>query len=334
MVDRISPNSEAENPNDFQRGRPSCQFARQVVAASQRIAHGGFTMIDLLVVIATTGLLLVIVLPTLAFSKGRPQVAQCLSNHNQMVRACAMYTSDYRELYPPNPDGGGTPGYDWIAGNAEGWAALSAGGSSEAGDATYLTNSEYCVLAPYLGHSAVPFKCPADWRVCKQAGKIVPVVRSVSANAGVGTVDSGFLSSGGESDSGPPVLPVPGAWLTGNHSESYSVYATFGKTTSFKNCRPSEIWIYADEDPLSINDGCLNVTAKYPQVLDWPSTRHQNAACFAFCDGHSELHKWQSNAFVINAYAAVKTIPPGVGTNDWFWFAWHATRSFTTGTVP
>jgi prepilin-type processing-associated H-X9-DG protein len=160
----------------------------------------------------------------------------------------------------------------------------------------------------------------------------VPVVRSVSANGGVGTVDAAWLSGGDHS--GRPTLPVPGPWLTGSHSESASQYATFGKSTSFKNCSPSDIWIYADEDPLSINDACLAVVAATPEVVDYPSTRHRNASGFGFCDGHAEMHRWKSNLFIITGEPSLKSAVGGLQYQDWFWFAWHASRSSITGTVP
>ena len=283
-------------------------------------------------VLATTGILVVLLLPTLAFSKAKPQMVYCLNNYNQLVRACAMYTSDNQEFYPPNPDdGGSTAGYTWCLGTVWGWTSLSAGGSTQAGNATNLTNAADCLLAPYLAGSAAPFKCPADWRLCSYNGQVVPVVRSVSANQGVGTVDSSWLTSGAHS--GRPTMPVPGPWLTGNHIESYSQYATFGKSTSFKNCSPREIWIYADEDPYSINDAVMALVAGVPEIIDYPSTRHQNAGGFGFCDGHAEMHRWQSNLMVLSGVPPI-TQATGVQMQDWFWFAWHATRSSITGTVP
>ena len=135
--------------------------------AFQRTNHGGFTMMELLVVIATTGVLAVLVLPTLAFSKAKSQAEYCLSNFNQLAKACAMYASDNQEFYPPNPDQPSSQqGYNWVAGNVSGWSSLGAGGSAGAGNATYLTNPTNSLLAPYLASNAVPFKCPTDWRLC------------------------------------------------------------------------------------------------------------------------------------------------------------------------
>ena len=302
--------------------------------AGRRTNHNGFTLMELVVVLATTGLLAMLVLPTLAFSKAKPQAVCCLNNYHQLARAAGMYANDNQQFYPPNPDDANIdPGYNWCAGIVEGWWTLDSDGCEEAGDATYITNSAYSLLAPYLRHSAVPFKCPADWRICLYNGQVVPVVRSVAANGGVGTVDTTYLASG--SHSGIPRTPVSGPWLTGDYShESQTKYATFGSTTAFKNCSPSEIWIYADEDPLSIDDASFGVIAAEPQIVEYPSTRHQNAACFGFCDGHVELHKWQSNLFVLNGYEGEITAPPGPAFGDWFWLAWHATRSFATDTVP
>ena len=140
--------------------------------AFQHTNHGGFTMMELVVVIATTGILVVLVLPTLGFSKAKPQAAYCMNNFNQLAKACAMYTSDNQGFYPPNPDDGNTvPGYDWCPGSVSGWTSPGAGGSADAGNATYLTNPTYSSLAPYLASNAVPFKCPADWRLCFYNGK-------------------------------------------------------------------------------------------------------------------------------------------------------------------
>ncbi len=290
-------------------------------------------MTELLVVIATISILVMMVLPTLGFSKVKPQAVYCMNNFKQMVKACAMYASDNHDFYPPNPDDANTiAGYDWCPGNVLGWYSGSPMNSTDAGNATYLTNPTYSSLALYLASNAVPFKCPADWRVCIYNGKTNPVVRSISANQGVGTVDASWLNGGGHS--GRPTTSVPGPWLTGSHIETPSQYATFGKSTGFKNCSPSDIWIYADEDPLSINDSSIAVVAASPTIIDYPSTRHQNAGGFGFCDGHTEMHRWKSKLFVLNSPAYEKLPAAGLEYQDWFWLAWHATRSFTTGSVP
>ena len=297
----------------------------------------GFTLIELLVVIAIIAILAAMLLPALSAAKARAQAAYCMSNMNQLMKACYMYNGDFHDYYPPNPDDGGTAqGYEWVCGDVSGWMpSIRAGGNANAGDVTYLTNPNNCLLAPYLGQSAAVFKCPADPRICLYLGKTIPVVRSCSCNSCVGTVDASWLRGG--SHTGQPTEPVPGPWLTGSHVEAYSKYLTFGKSSSFNNCSPSDIWTYCDEDPWSINDGCLAVSAEIPEAVDYPSSRHGGACGFAFADGHSELHKWKSNFFTLTAPAGIRAVTGGAGGaeyNDWYWFAWHASRSKVTGTVP
>jgi len=212
---------------------------------------------------------------------------------------------------------------------------LAATGSAEAGDITYLTNANCSVLAPYVNGNAALFKCPTDPRICLYHSNRVPVVRSYSCNGGVGTVDAGFLNSGGGSHSGIPTIPAPGPWLTGGHEESQSQYVTFGKASAFKICSPAEIFVYVDESPWSVNDACFVLSAKVPEVVDWPTFMHQGAGVFAFADGHTELHKWKSNLFALNAPGYTVAVPANSSKyQDWYWLGWHATRNLRTGKVP
>ncbi len=310
--------------------------------ASDRGKHGGFTMMDLLVVIATTGILVVLVLPTLGFSKAKSQAEYCLSNFNQMQQACSMYQRDYADLYPPNPDQvSPIEGYNWVTDDQSGWMPPGTQGRNpqQALTMTYLTNSNWSVMAPYVAQNPGIFKCPADPRRGILNSNVVPCVRSTSMNQGVGTVDSYWLQ-GFSSHQGRPNVPVSGPWLTGNRQEyPYSQYATFGKASDFKNCRPSEIWVFVDDDPWTINDASMAVIAATPDTVDYCSTMHQNGCGFSFADGHVEIHKWKSNIWIhqttgpSRAAFQVAAIS-GLGHQDWYWWAWHATRSFTTGSVP
>jgi prepilin-type N-terminal cleavage/methylation domain-containing protein/prepilin-type processing-associated H-X9-DG protein len=303
--------------------------------AGRRGNGAGFTLIELLVVIAIIAILAAMLLPALSLAKAKAQSLHCMNNFGQLMKACIMYTGDNKELFPPNPDDGSTvQGYCWLAGSVTGWMpTIAAGGDANAGNVSLLTNPSTDLLAPYIGNNAAIFKCPADPRYCTYNGQTVPVVRSCSANQGVGTVDSAWLSTG--THSGAPASPVSGPWLTGSHSETPQTrYATFGKSTSFRNCSPSDIWIYVDEDPWSINDAGLAVDAASPNIIDYPTARHRNSCGFAFCDGHAEMHKWKSNIFVVNApLTGQNSNLSGSQVTDWFWLAWHATRSFVNGSV-
>jgi prepilin-type processing-associated H-X9-DG protein len=207
------------------------------------------------------------------------------------------------------------------------------GGSPEAGRSEFLSDPKWSLLANYIGNNIGVFKCPVDPRICiysgpdtTKLGQHVPVVRSVSMNAGVGTQGKGF--GGGNA-------PVNGPWLVGNHSHMARMpYLTFGKSTSYGMVGASDIWIFVDDDPWTINDANMAVIASEPQFVDYCSPMHDNACGFSFADGHAEIHAWTSGLFIHSGVTPRTTAQPGAQYNDWFWWASHATRSTKTGTVP
>jgi prepilin-type N-terminal cleavage/methylation domain-containing protein/prepilin-type processing-associated H-X9-DG protein len=313
----------------------SClSWFRRADSAKLGKQFSGFTLIELLVVIAIIAILAAMLLPALSLAKSKAQCISCMDHFSQLMKACYMYTSDNSDLFPPNPDDGNTqPGYAWVAGNVSGWMpSPGAGGSIDADNAKLLTDPNTSLLAPFLGNNAGVFKCPADPRMELIAGKLFPVVRSISCNQGVGTIDPGWVSG---PHHGAPKAAVNGPWLDGNHTHTANhPYATFGKMTSFRNVGPSDIWVYLDDDPWTINDGAMAVIAAKPEFIDYCSQMHRNACGFSFADGHAEIHKWKSNIFIHTGDPGLITAKPGAEYNDWFWWASHATRSFVTGTVP
>jgi prepilin-type processing-associated H-X9-DG protein len=134
---------------------------------------------------------------------------------------------------------------------------------------------------------------------------------------------------------------VDGPWLTGTHganTHDSGPYLTWGKLSEFGRVAPSDIWVLADDDPWTINDAAIAVIAAQPDTVDYVSPMHDNGAGFSFADGHSEIHKWKSNIWKHDGPPSRTDFQTGassgLGRLDWFWFAWHASRSRTTGTVP
>lgn len=301
-----------------------------------RRSSQGFTLIELLVVIAIIAILAAMLLPALSNAKGKAKNLTCMNNFNQLQKAVIMYAGDSQDNYPPNPDQAyNQTGANWVSGNESGWMpSVNVGGSSDAGRADFLRDPKYCLLANYVGGSIGVYKCPADPRICKYTtgpdtaliGRIVPVVRSVSLNQGVGTKGPG--PGGGNA-------PVDGPWLDGNHGhQAGRPYLTFGKTTSFSLVGPTEIWMFVDDDPWTINDAAMAVIAATPDFVDYCSPMHNNACGFSFADGHTEIHKWKSGLFIHSGVPPRTHASPGLQYNDWFWWASHATRNSRTGTVP
>src|ERR1019366_909602 len=73
--------------------------------------HDGFTLVALLVVIATVAVLAAMLLPALAATHPDSQAFQCMENQRQLILAWQMYAEDSNDLLPPNDSPYSTPYY-------------------------------------------------------------------------------------------------------------------------------------------------------------------------------------------------------------------------------
>lgn len=109
------------------------------------------------------------------------------------------------------------------------------------------------LLASYTLKTLGVYKCPAD-KIPADNG---PRVRSLSMNTYMGRL---------------------------TQASSYRKQAELLK--------PSMLWIYVDEHPDSINDGCFSTLAAANYWNDMPASYHNGACGFSFADGHAEIKKW------------------------------------------
>ena len=109
---------------------------------------GGFSLLEVLVVVAVLGVLAALLLPVLARSKGRAKEAYCTSNLKQVHAAFVMYVHD----------NGKCPG--WIHWQNSRWESTGFIGGKDGRD-TNAPAARVRPLFPYAGASDV-FRCPAD----------------------------------------------------------------------------------------------------------------------------------------------------------------------------
>src|SRR5881397_2470130 len=75
-----------------------------------------FTLLELLVVIASIAILAGLLLPALAKAKTKAQGIQCLNNQNQLSLSWIMYADDNADKIPPNNINEADPKKTWVVG--------------------------------------------------------------------------------------------------------------------------------------------------------------------------------------------------------------------------
>lgn len=248
---------------------------------SEAAPRSGFTLIELLVVIAIIAILAAMILPALGKAKTRAQGISCMNNTKQLMMAWRMYIEDNRDTLPfaYGTVANAAP-YVWVPSGGDKNINPDPGGERTRGNWDYDYTIKQSLIWPYCGNATAIWHCPADHSFgINNQGQRIPRVRSVAMNNWVG----------GNGDTPPK---YKGYWGAGGE------WVVFRKLTQMNRPGPSMTFVLLDEWEKSINDGYFVTEMDgYPnaattKLVDFPAFYHNNAAGFAFADGHSEIHRW------------------------------------------
>jgi type II secretory pathway pseudopilin PulG len=149
-------------------------------------ARGGFTLVELLVVVVLVMFGVGLLLPMVGRMKGRGSVVQCLNNARQLVYTALLYAEDNSELWPAN--GLSDPALNlpppsyaprlWIEGREPSNIT-----SQEQADA--MVSEKFSLLARYVPDKRI-FVCPVDRAPIVVRGTIIRRTRSFGMNQFVG----------------------------------------------------------------------------------------------------------------------------------------------------
>ena len=253
-------------------------YSQQDVGCAGRATRRdeGFTLIELLVVIAVIVILAGLLLPALGYAKVKARGISCLNNERQLALACQLYADESNDRFPYNL--GVSEIRQTVAQNSFlSWSStimdweVQNPGNVETSDNTNTALLIKGGLGSYTGRAHGVYRCPSDNVLSDlqaQAGW-ERRVRSISMNAMVG--DAGVFSLGGSNTNNPD-------------------YKQFFKVSQVP--KPSQIFVFIEEHPDSINDGYF---LNKPDSLAWfdlPASYHNGAANLSFTDGHAESHHW------------------------------------------
>jgi len=259
----------------------------------------GFTLIELFVVIALIAILAALLFPALSRARARSQGYQCVNNTRQLVLAWHLYSDEHNGRLVYNLGGDATRKSVVRKTNLN-WVNSFLTWELDADNTNTATLTE-TAMGLYANRAAQIYRCPSDHVLSakqREAGW-TGRVRSYAMNAMVG--DAGELTEKGFNQNNPS-------------------YIQFFRLTDIP--KPSDIFVFLDEHPDSINDGYFLNQFYAKEWVDLPASYHNNSAAFAFADGHAQLQRWHNESTRQPARPDGVDLPLAMGNEQTLDFRW------------
>jgi prepilin-type N-terminal cleavage/methylation domain-containing protein/prepilin-type processing-associated H-X9-DG protein len=277
--------------------------AENLGRANANVNRNAFTLTELLVVIATMGILAAVVLPALAGTKTDSKSFQCLNNLKQLATAWILYSDESNDRLVNLSTYQNNQGVPWRTQITDISPTVLPAGISVGTQAAqkFLIETGFKQPSPTIAGPLYAFApnvdivhCPADWRANLPI-KYQPYGGPFAWDSYSG---SGFLN--GEYDyGGDPRMILKRSGIT--RPADKFVWAE-GADTRGENLGS---WWLENYGSVAAGFG----TAKFS---DSPADFHVGFANFNFCDGHVESHKWQDHTTI--AYANDTSINKAIGS--------------------
>ncbi len=243
------------------------------------LSCSGFTLIEVLVVVAIISLLIAIFIPALRLARECGQRAVCMSNLHQLTLAWIAYADEHDGKLVNGSafytrQGTGLTGQRWVL---EGWV----------GDAFFLPESRSAIfrrpdkgaLWPYLQDPAI-YRCPGGW-----AGNAVTYTTVVAAN-GINVQGTHLPDTGGTE-------MIEYGVRVGN------TVLKLTRLTDIVTPGASQRAVFMDQAqrPDSWDFSVHYLDAKWDGVSP-PPVHHANGTTLSMADAHAEYWKWKSRETV------------------------------------
>jgi prepilin-type N-terminal cleavage/methylation domain-containing protein len=216
----------------------------------------GFTLVELLVVMAILAILAALLLPALTRAKLNAQATACGNNLKQLTLAWLVYTDDNNDSLVNNASTADTRTYrqSWVN-NIQNWTT-----SEENTNPAFVLSGK---LAVYVNNQLGVYKCPGDQAPADNG----PRLRSISMNSLVGD---------------PLITP----------NRFNPAWVQFLKMAQFPG--PAKFYVFIEEHPDTINDGYFMNRWDEIQWGNLPASHHAGCGNLSWADGHLERHRWRS----------------------------------------